>query len=92
LCRHSGEFLADATEPQLRAGDWVLMTQGVSDFKYYEPWTSPEFGMAVSPCKVIYKEYCSQCHGATGKGDGPAASGLDPNRQFMPTFLLKSCQ
>lgn len=28
--------------------------------------------------KVIYKEYCSQCHGATGKGDGPAASGLVP--------------
>jgi mono/diheme cytochrome c family protein len=28
--------------------------------------------------KVIYKEYCSQCHGATGKGDGPAASGLEP--------------
>jgi mono/diheme cytochrome c family protein len=28
--------------------------------------------------KVIYKEYCSQCHGATGKGDGPAVSGLNP--------------
>ncbi|BBJ23847.1 c-type cytochrome [Candidatus Nitrotoga sp. AM1P] len=76
---HSGEFLADATEPQLRAVIGYLMTQGVSDFKYYEPWTSPEFGMAsVGRGKVIYKEYCSQCHGATGKGDGPAASGLDP--------------
>ncbi|RFC32881.1 MAG: Cytochrome c [Candidatus Nitrotoga sp. SPKER] len=76
---HSGEFLADATEPQLRAVIGYLMTQGVNDFKYYEPWTSPEFGMAsVSRGKVLYKEYCSQCHGATGKGDGPAASGLDP--------------
>ncbi|CAH1387442.1 conserved hypothetical protein [Candidatus Nitrotoga sp. M5] len=76
---HSGEFLADATEPQLRAVIGYLMTQGVNDFKYYEPWTSPEFGMAsVGRGKVIYKEYCSQCHGATGKGDGPAASGLDP--------------
>ncbi|HSQ92045.1 MAG TPA: c-type cytochrome, partial [Nitrospiraceae bacterium] len=76
---HSGEFLADATEPQLRAVIGFLMVQGVQDFKYYEPWTSPEFGMA-SPDrgKVIYKEYCSQCHGATGKGDGPAASGLLP--------------
>src|SRR6185503_1897637 len=56
-----------------------LMVQGVKDFKYYEPWTSPEFGMAnVDRGKVIYKEYCSQCHGATGKGDGPAASGLEP--------------
>jgi mono/diheme cytochrome c family protein len=76
---HSGEFLADATEPQLRAVIGFLMVQGVKDFKYYAPWTSPEFGMAsVDRGKVLYKEYCSQCHGATGKGDGPAASGLDP--------------
>ena len=76
---HSGEFLADATEPQLRAVIGFLMVQGVKDFKFYEPWTSPEFGMAsVDRGKVVYKEYCSQCHGATGKGDGPAASGLDP--------------
>ncbi len=55
------------------------MVQGVKDFTYYEPWTSPEFGMAsVDRGKVVYKEYCSQCHGATGKGDGPAASGLEP--------------
>ncbi len=76
---HSGEFLADATEPQLRAVIGFLMVQGVKDFKYYEPWTSPEFGMAsVDRGKVVYKEYCSQCHGATGKGDGPAGSGLEP--------------
>ncbi len=76
---HSGEFLADATEPQLRAVIGFLMVQGVKDFTYYEPWTSREFEMAsVDRGKVIYKEYCSQCHGATGKGDGPAASGLDP--------------
>ena len=76
---HSGEFLADATEPQLRAVIGFLMAQGVTDFKYYEPWTSPEFGMAsVDRGGVIYKEYCSQCHGATGKGDGPAVSGLIP--------------
>jgi mono/diheme cytochrome c family protein len=76
---HSGEFLADATEPQLRAVIGFLMVQGVKDVTYYEPWTSPEFGMAsVDRGKVVYKEYCSQCHGATGKGDGPAASGLEP--------------
>lgn len=76
---HSGEFLADATEPQLRAVIGYLMVQGVPDFKYYEPWTSPEFAQAsVGRGKVIYKEYCAQCHGFTGKGDGPAASGLDP--------------
>src|SRR5262245_41818524 len=76
---HSGEFLADATEPQLRAVIGYLMVQGVPDFTYYEPWTGPEFGKAsAGRGKVIYKEYCMQCHGATGKGDGPAASTLEP--------------
>ncbi|MDH4237501.1 MAG: c-type cytochrome, partial [Nitrospira sp.] len=76
---HSGEFLADATEAQLRAVIGYLMVQGVPDFKYYEPWTSAEFAAAdTGRGKVVYKEYCSQCHGATGKGDGPAASGLEP--------------
>jgi mono/diheme cytochrome c family protein len=76
---HTGEFLANATDPQLRAVIGFLATQGVKDFKYYEPWTSPEFANAsVERGKVLYKEYCAQCHGFTGKGDGPAASGLDP--------------
>ena len=76
---HNGEFLADATEPQLRAVIGFLAAQGVPAFKYYEPWTSPEFGKAsVGRGKVIYKEYCMQCHGATGKGDGPAAANLEP--------------
>ena len=76
---HSGEFLADATDPQLRAVIGYLVVQGAQDFHYYEPWTSPEFGLAsVERGKRLYREYCSQCHGATGKGDGPAASGLEP--------------
>lgn len=76
---HSGEFLADATEPQLRAVIGYLMVQGAPDFQYYEPWTSPEFSQAdAGRGKVLYKEYCAQCHGLTGKGDGPAASGLEP--------------
>lgn len=76
---HSGEFLADATEFGLRAIVGYLLTLGVPDFKYDEPWKSPEFSQAnVDRGKVIYKEYCAQCHGASGKGDGPAASGLSP--------------
>lgn len=76
---HSGEFLADATQPQLRSLIGYLMTLGVNDFQYYEPWTSPEFAQASAERgQILYKEYCSQCHGAEGKGDGPAASGLNP--------------
>ncbi len=76
---HNGEFLADATDPQLRAVIGFLAAQGVKDFKYYEPWTSQEFANAsIDRGKTLYKEYCAQCHGFTGKGDGPAASGLEP--------------
>lgn len=76
---HTGEFLADATDPQLRAVIGYLAAQGVKEFKYYEPWTSQEFANAsVDRGKGLYKEYCAQCHGFTGRGDGPAASGLEP--------------
>ena len=76
---HTGEFLADATDPQLRAVIGFLAAQGVKDFNYYEPWMSQEFANAsVDRGKTLYKEYCAQCHGFTGKGDGPAASSLEP--------------
>ena len=76
---HTGEFLADATDPQLRAVIGYLAAQGVTDFTHYEPWTSEEFANAsVDRGKGLYKEYCAQCHGFAGKGDGPAASGLEP--------------
>jgi mono/diheme cytochrome c family protein len=76
---HSGEFLADATEPQLRAVIGFLAVQGVKPFRYYEPWKSDAFARAsVERGGQLYREYCAQCHGATGKGDGPAASGLEP--------------
>ena len=76
---HTGEFLADATDPQLRAVIGYLAAQGIKDFKYYEPWTSQEFvNASVDRGKVLYKEYCAQCHGFTGKGDGPAAAGIEP--------------
>lgn len=56
-----------------------LAVQGVKDFTYYEPWASQEFANASADRgKTLYKEYCAQCHGFTGKGDGPAASGLEP--------------
>ena len=76
---HSGEFVGDATDFGVRALVGYVMTLGVPEFKYDEPWTSPEFAKAsVDRGRVAYKEYCSQCHGATGEGDGPASSGLSP--------------
>lgn len=28
--------------------------------------------------RVVYDQYCAGCHGATGRGDGPAALALSP--------------
>lgn len=33
---------------------------------------------AVAEAKSIYSSRCATCHGATGRGDGPGASNLDP--------------
>jgi mono/diheme cytochrome c family protein len=76
---HSGEFVGDVSELGLRYVTGFIATRGWDDFHFYEPWKSEPFGHAsVDRGKVIYKEYCAQCHGATGKGDGPAAAGLEP--------------
>ena len=76
---HSGEFVGDVSELGLRYVTGYIATRGWDDFPYYEPWKSEPFGhTSLDRGQVIYKEYCAQCHGATGKGDGPAASGLNP--------------
>jgi len=76
---HSGEFVADVSLLGLRYITGFIATRGLDDFPYYQPWESKEFeSSSVKRGSQIYKEYCSQCHGATGKGDGPAASGLKP--------------
>ena len=76
---HSGEYLADLSMLGARYIIGYLMTLGVEDFKYYEPWNSKEFkNTNIKNGAQVYKEYCVQCHGTQGKGDGPGASGLDP--------------
>lgn len=76
---HSGEFVADVSELGLRYITGFIATQGWDDFKFYEPWTAEPFKKAdVQRGSQVYQEYCAQCHGATGQGDGVAASGLEP--------------
>ncbi|MGD9852685.1 MAG: cytochrome c [Nitrospirales bacterium] len=76
---HSGEFVGDVSELGLRYVTGFIATRGNDDFPYHEPWKSSEFDHPnVERGATIYKEYCAQCHGAEGKGDGPAASGLEP--------------
>ncbi len=76
---HSGEYLADISPRKLRHLIGYVMTLGVKDFKFYEPWKAEPFKIAdVKRGAKVYKEYCAQCHGLKGKGDGPGAKGLNP--------------
>ncbi|MGV7222198.1 MAG: c-type cytochrome [Nitrospinales bacterium] len=76
---HSGEFVADVSELGLRYVTGYIMTLGVDGFKFYEPWKDEIFKNASAKRGgQFYKEYCAQCHGFSGKGDGPAAMDLKP--------------
>ena len=76
---HSGEYIADISERKARHLIGYLMTLGVNDFQFYEPWKSKEFKNAdIERGAKIYREYCVQCHGKNGGGDGPGAKGLNP--------------
>ena len=76
---HSGEYLADISTRKARQIIGYVMTLGVKDFKFFEPWKTTAFKNAdVKRGAKVYKEYCMQCHGPQGQGDGPGAKGLDP--------------
>jgi mono/diheme cytochrome c family protein len=69
----------------------------VAVFTYYEnrPWKVPEEAKrrpnpiqastsALAAGRSIYMDKCTQCHGQTGKGDGPDAASYYPS----PTSLV----
>ncbi|HMD08540.1 MAG TPA: c-type cytochrome [Candidatus Acidoferrum sp.] len=69
----------------------------VAVFAYYEnrPWKVPEeaklrpnpiqpSALALAAGRTMYMDKCTQCHGQTGKGDGPDAASYYPS----PTSLV----
>lgn len=76
---HSGEYVANLSEHKVRWLTGYLMTLGVDDFVFAKPWQAEPFANADSERGAqVYREYCAQCHGVSGEGDGPAASGPKP--------------
>jgi high-affinity iron transporter len=39
---------------------------------------APKRAPAMAQAAKLYQAHCAACHGATGRGDGPAAKGMDP--------------
>lgn len=55
-------------------GSFLIQAQSSTHFK--KPWvSSPEL---LAHGKKIFSEQCAICHGAEGRGDGPAAAALNP--------------
>ncbi|MDH2135099.1 cytochrome c/FTR1 family iron permease [Sphingobium yanoikuyae] len=46
--------------------------------KAYPVPLAPTIAPDVARGKTLYAQQCASCHGASGKGDGPQARGLDP--------------
>lgn len=44
----------------------------------YDLRLAPRAVPDVSRGKILYAQHCAACHGAEGRGDGPAAKGLEP--------------
>jgi high-affinity iron transporter len=44
----------------------------------YKLRIAPRGAPPLAAAKALYAQNCAACHGAQGKGDGPAAKGLDP--------------
>ena len=44
----------------------------------YQLQIAPRAAPPLAGAAVLYAQNCAACHGASGRGDGPAAKGLDP--------------
>jgi high-affinity iron transporter len=44
----------------------------------YRVTVSPRRAPDLAPAPALYATHCAVCHGAEGRGDGPAAPGMDP--------------
>jgi mono/diheme cytochrome c family protein len=65
----------------------VFAVSGMFAAAQQKPQVKPEIitGAPVNDAKVMFQQYCSPCHGKTGKGDGPAATAM----KKVPADLTK---
>ena len=45
---------------------------------------------SIKDAQVLYKTYCTPCHGNKGKGDGPAAASLHPKPADHTSAIVQS--
>jgi high-affinity iron transporter len=72
LAKHIKDKSGDAQVPQLaqQIKDRLIETYGIVTY----PKALPNYAGA----KAIYMQNCAQCHGESGKGDGPGRESMNP--------------
>jgi high-affinity iron transporter len=72
LATHIKNKSGDDAVPQLaqRIKDRLIKTYNIVTY----PRALPNYGSA----KLVYMQNCAQCHGETGKGDGPGRESMNP--------------
>ena len=53
-------------------------TLGEALLQAYPVPRAPERAPDMAGIAALYQQQCASCHGATGAGDGPAGTGMDP--------------
>lgn len=49
----------------------------------------PAKPVSAADAKEMFTSYCAPCHGASGKGDGPAAAALNPKPADLTQFAKR---
>ena len=78
---HIGQKSGEDVIPQLaqQIKDRLIAT--------YKIVTHPKVLPSLETAKAVYDQNCAQCHGETGRGDGPAAETMQPKEPKPANFL-----
>ena len=71
LARVEGKAAGDQVATQAR----TVMADLV---RIYKLATAPRQAPDLQRAQALFQAHCTACHGATGRGDGPAARGMEP--------------
>ena len=72
--------VADAVERKAGADDVARATRAVKEklIAKYGIATAPRRLPTIEAARTVFKENCAQCHGETGRGDGPGRASMNP--------------
>jgi high-affinity iron transporter len=89
--RRHQNLRAVALHIKQKSGEDVILqlAQQIKDrlIATYKIVTHPKVLPSLETAKAVYDQNCAQCHGETGRGDGPAAETMQPKEPKPANFL-----